>query len=112
MKINNEECERVETFESLRAGDIVWILPCGWCGGRHRRILLRFDPCARTVGTNGLVTEGPVWRGEPQPRCARGPRRRALAAETVAEGVVYRVVDPDLEAPAESTHEKRPEVVR
>jgi len=111
MKINNEEVERVETFESLRAGDVAWVVECSWCDAKHRLMLIRYDPRAVLRAPAGTRRQEPAWLGLPLIPCAGFGTMSSVSRGTVETGRVYRVVDT-AQAPAESTHEKRPEVVR
>lgn len=106
MKIGGEEVELVTAFEQLRAGMIVWTLPCRWCSGRHRFILAN-----RRVGVAldvdaSLIPEHVKYLALPKPPCERG-FGRSISARSVARRTVYRVVDPKLTADSLASDARR-----
>jgi len=109
--INGEPVEKVTSFESLRVGDVVWVVQCMWCGDRHRAILTRPTNIGLSRLPDGTLVRSRAWTGLPWRPCDDGCEKTALGDITISEGRAYRVV-LNLDVPAESTTEKRPEVVR
>jgi hypothetical protein len=93
MKIGCEEVELVTDFESLRAGDVVWILGCGWCAKHHRYLLLSLKEM-ETEGPNGVVQTETAWDAVPEQACGSD----CVAKSCAESGELYRVVDPLLDA--------------
>jgi hypothetical protein len=97
MKIGNEEVELVTDFASLRAGIVVWCKPCRWCGGQHRGMLLRFKISGSAcLPEGGRSVNEPRFDVEPMSPCSFSGS--SLSARSVEAGVIYRVVDPLLDA--------------
>jgi hypothetical protein len=85
MKIGNEEVELVTDFASLRAGMIVYSRNCKCCDREWCRAMLWSPSLVLTPG----------WRTVPN--CS--PRSNAVVSKGgVDRGVIYRVVDPLLDA--------------
>jgi len=40
MSDPKERLSLVTDFNALKAGDLVVVMPCSWCGGKHRSLLL------------------------------------------------------------------------
>jgi hypothetical protein len=101
MKINGEEVELVADFASLRAGMIVVVSPCAvpWCLGSHRHMLTRLSADAYYVGhgANGVPCTIPAWDVLPGRSC-RPTEEAVISRDTIARRIVYRVVDPLLDA--------------
>lgn len=89
-----DEVERVESFDDLRAFDIVWFINCGNCGAKHRLWLKTLKP-------------DPKWSVMDQPPCAPHPFSAHIAPSTVAVGRLFRVVDPALESTQTTVARKR-----
>jgi hypothetical protein len=106
VKINGEPVELVTDFGELRSGMIVWVKPCRWCGGQHRSMLGRQFVRAG-LEPNGDTITTTAFPELPQPPCAIA--RRSITPVTVGSGIVYRVVDPLLDA---QTVERKREAVR
>ncbi len=97
--MSEERLELVREWSELRAGMLV-VAICKDCPVRDRGILLRLAKCK--------------WDGEKYDGWLVGPplhshfaSQATLAARTVAERRVYRVVDPDADK-AETTETEKP----
>jgi len=108
MKIGNDEVKRVTSFAQLRPGIIVYVKPCDGCGVAHRGILTgkRRD---WATSSNGVKEYVDGFTFMPSPKCM--PRRSlpCVAKPDIDAGIVYRVVDPLLDA---QTTERKRETVR
>jgi hypothetical protein len=107
----SERLELVKRFEELRAGMIVVCVECGWCGGKHRGMLVKFVRNVRgSVPRSGSsVDDG--WVIEPPGKCNRTAQKDLLVREAVTARCVFRVVD-DLEASDSSSVPRKLERTR
>ena len=80
----DEEVERVESFEELRPGLVLWVLDCLRCSGRCR--------CMVTVPAKTPR----AWRVVP--KCIDNAEHQIVSAEGIAQGRTYRVVDAKFDA--------------
>jgi len=103
-RINGEPVEKVSDFDALEGREIVWVIACGWCDGKHRGMLLQKFAHSECLKSNGAIIRTQAWEIVPAPRCASRlyPERIiAVSVEDVARGFVYRVVNPPREAEQE-----------
>lgn len=85
----------VTDFAELRAGMPVVVVRCGHCGREHPGILVQFQSRARTRYSSGSVVVQDAFDLTPGPSCGG----LCVAPTTVRARTVFRIVDPDLEAP-------------
>lgn len=84
----------VTSFAELKVTDLVVCKPCGWCGGKHRGLLVKFLADAETETASGEVHRGPVFRMLP---VGCRPKPFLLGPAAVGRRVVY-LVETGLEA--------------
>lgn len=92
MKINGEECELVTSFESLRAGDVIWNKACRTCGADHRAMLVSFVKAHTDRGEEQGWSQVPVTDS-----CHTGTCKRTVTTarcRAMIEGRLYRVINP------------------
>jgi len=87
-----ERLRLVTDFAELRAGVLVVVKPCSYCGKAHRSILTRFNPEVFGFTPCGDSSVQPAWMSEPQPECERNSRRW-ITPGAVECRLVYRVED-------------------
>lgn len=108
--MNGERLELVTDFDSLRAGDLVVVKPCRWCGGQHRAMLLRFLGHATGIHPSGAHETLPAWSTTAWTHV--GPT--IIPEFLVADRRLYRVLIPPAETseptetsvPSERTRER------
>lgn len=107
-----EQLRLVTDFDELQVGVPVRVKPCPFCisANGHRGIITSFIPMARGICPGGFTRIGNAWVVMP-PSCAPGGERDLISRRSVAQGMVYRVVD-GLEDPAQYEAELRMEGLR
>lgn len=103
MSGEKERLELVRDFGELRAGMLLVIKDCRWCGGDHRFMAVRFS---NELGQlpNGELTRMPAWDVLPAPEHATSGH--AVTKLSVERRALFRVVD-GFEASSTTTTTKR-----
>lgn len=92
--MSEERLELVTDFASLRAGMIVVVKTCVWCGGDHRAMLMSKSGHIPGRWPDGTIIVCDGWFGVPeQPPATHGGKLRLVSQRTVADRRVFRVVD-------------------
>lgn len=108
MKINGEPVEVVRELSELRPGATLYYKPCGWCGADwHRTMVFKSLPVLSGMlpsGEEDVISGG--WTCIPAPACSPPRHTFVVTARAVANGVIFRVVDPLLERGAETATRK------
>jgi hypothetical protein len=87
-----EDVALVTMASELKTGIVVWLTPCGQCGGHHRMMLGNPTSARRD---DGVTVSG--YRAQPVPSCVDWPGISALVYWATDGPDLYRVVDPLLE---------------
>lgn len=106
-----ERLELVTDFAQLRAGMIVVSKSCPWCGGAHRRMLIRRGD-GRTLLRDLSVLEQKYFDSLPRRECI--PARcefDSVSEASVNDRKVFKVID-GLEASGSQTRSSQLETTR
>lgn len=87
-----EKLELVTDFASLKAGMIVVVKDCGWCGKQHRFILVK-DGDSMLAGSDGSFRPVAHWEVLPEVHDVDLSGPMVVSAWTTNERRLYRVVD-------------------
>ena len=107
MKINGEEVERVDSFDELRPGMIIYVTNCVQCDLTHRFFITKLF----ITGMTDRHPYGPGARLIPPSACSKGSGFDYISFTAVDNGRVYAVVDRMQEWTQTSKPAKRPEKV-
>lgn len=97
----SEKLELVTSFATLRAGMIVVVKSCKWCGRDHRAMCIKREENCLCRWPDGSTVVGPTWLVAP--RFCRDSDR--LSMRTIADRRAYRVID-DIESTTETKQRK------
>ncbi len=101
-----EELIVVTDFGDLRAGDLVVLKPCNFCGESHRGMLTVFNN-DEGYGPSGEVFDSDGWELAPDPSCCGPDESMDICVNAVVDRVVYRVQVPPASEVREAARPKK-----